>query len=92
MAGGCGDIHLDPHHRQNSEPPGRSRVKDDRGLESNQRTFKKVKFFLVMKLTLGIWIDDNISFDTHSECRVYANQLEKAGMIVICEPRIVHEI
>jgi hypothetical protein len=46
-----------------------------------------LKFYLVIKLTLGIWVDDGIAFDTHNECRHHANILQDAGMIVICEPR-----
>ena len=46
-----------------------------------------LKFYLVTKLTLGIWVDDGIAFDTHEECRHHANILQDAGMIVICEPR-----
>jgi len=46
-----------------------------------------MKVYLIFKLTLGIWIDDGIAFDSHAECSKYANQLRDAGLITICEPR-----
>lgn len=49
-----------------------------------------IKFYLITKLTLGIWVDDGLAFDSHTECRYHANILQDAGMIVICEPRSVH--
>ena len=49
-----------------------------------------IKFYLITKLTLGIWVDDGLVFDSHTKCRSHANIPQGAGMIVICEPRSIY--